>query len=315
MKLVVFAYHLVGARCLETLLNLGAEIPLVVTHEDDPKEEVWFPSVKRLALQKGLKVLTPERPNDPAFIEKVRGIAPDAIFSFYYRLIFGPALLSCAPRGAFNLHGSLLPKYRGRCPVNWALINGEKETGVTLHEMVSKPDAGDIVAQRRIPIEENDTAFTLFGKIAEAAAVVTGEFYPRLVHGTVQKIPQDHTQATVFGGRRSEDGAFSWSQDARRIYDLIRAVTHPYPGAFTALDGKKLFVWWAVPCGTVDAKAVPGAVVAVRPRRGVVVSAGKGALLLKRVQWEGEEEVAADVFFKRRKIMAGDVIAKKEGKS
>ncbi len=310
MRLVVFAYNLVGVQCLEALLDLNAEIALVVTHADDTSEEVWFPSVNELALRKGLRVMMPESPRDPALVEAIRQIRPAAIFSFYYRKILSVDILGCATHGAFNLHGSLLPKYRGRCPVNWALINGEKETGVTLHEMIAKADAGNIVAQKSVPIEEKDTAYTLFGKIADAGTAVVKDFYPRLLRGTITSVAQDHSQATVYGGRRAEDGVFGWDGDARSIYNLVRAVTHPYPGAFTMVGGEKLFVWWALP-RTVEgvAQAVPGTILDVKKNAGVLVATGAGALLLKRVQAEGELEKAADIFAEERKWKAGKILS------
>lgn len=306
MRLVVFAYNLVGAKCLETLLDLNADIALVVTHADDTLEEVWFPSVHELALSKGLRVMMPESPRDPVLVEAIRQIQPEALFSFYYRKILGIDILGCATQGAFNLHGSLLPKYRGRCPVNWALINGEKETGVTLHKMIAKADAGDIVAQKRVPIEEKDTAYTLFGKIADAGADVMRDFYPRLLSGHIGSVAQDHAQATVFGGRRPQDGVFGWDRDARSIYNLVRAVTHPYPGAFVLVGGEKLFVWWALPREVEGvAQTAPGTILEVKKNAGVLVATGAGALLLKRVQAEGELEKAADIFAEERKWKAG----------
>ena len=306
MKVVAFGYHTVGVRCLEALGRLGARIELVVTHQDDPGEEIWFPSVQELALRNRWNVQTPQDPNTPDLVAHLRKIQPDALFSFYYRKILSPDILSCAPKGAFNLHGSLLPKYRGRCPVNWALINGEKETGVTLHEMVRKPDAGAIVMQRKVPIEEKDTAYTLFDKIASAAAGAVEDFWPLLKKGAYARIPQDPSQSTVFGGRKPQDGLFSWGQDARSIYNLVRAVTHPYPGAFTPFAGKDLFVWWARPHEKTNGEEAPGTVLSLKPSVGMEVATGKGALLLKRVQWAGEEEKDAAAFAQEKRINVGD---------
>ena len=306
MKVVAFGYHTVGVRCLEALGRLGAEIALVVTHQDDPGEEIWFPSVLDLALRNRWPVQTPQDPNTPELIAHLRKIQPDALFSFYYRKILSPDILRCAPKGAFNLHGSLLPKYRGRCPVNWALIHGEKETGVTLHEMVRKPDAGAIVMQRKVAIEEKDTAYTLFDKMARTAAGAVGDFYPLLMKGEYARIPQDASRATVFGGRKPQDGLFSWGQDARSIYNLVRAVTHPYPGAFTPFAGKDLFVWWARPHGENDCPEAPGLVISLKKNVGMLVATGKGALLLKRVQWAGEEEKEAWAFAQEKGIKVGD---------
>ena len=293
MRLVVMAYQDIGYVCLDELLALGAEIAMVVTHRDDPRENVWFRSVADRARQAGLPVMAPESVNQREVVAELARLAPDFLFSFYFRDVLAPEVLRVAKRGALNLHGSLLPRYRGRCPVNWVLINGEQETGVTLHHMEAKPDRGDIVAQRAVPIDDEDTALTLNRKLGEAARILVRETYPRLVAGTAPRIPQDHSRATYFGGRRPEDGRLAWEQSAGQLYDLIRAVTHPYPGAFTSRNGERLFVWWA---RAMDGGGVPGEVLQIRPRSGVVVAAGSGALLLERVQLAGDGERRADEF-------------------
>jgi methionyl-tRNA formyltransferase len=241
-RAVVFAYHDVGCRCLSVLLERGVEVPLVVTHTDNPGETIWFGSVAALARQHGVQVATPDDPNTPDFIAKVKAQRPDFLFSFYYRAMLAPALLATAPRGAFNMHGSLLPKYRGRVPVNWAIINGETETGATLHEMVEKPDAGRIVDQEAVPIGPDDLAVDVFGKVSGAAGRVLARSLPGLVAGTAALKAQDLSKGSYFGGRRPEDGRIDWSQPAKRIHDLVRAVAPPYPGAFTGLEGGRLRV-------------------------------------------------------------------------
>ena len=305
MRLVVFAYHTVGVNCLKALLKRGAEIALVVTHQDEPGEQIWFPSVRALCVRKGLPVVTPENPNESAFVEQIRKLAPDAIFSFYYRKILCQGILDSAAEGAFNLHGSLLPKYRGRCPVNWVLIHGEKETGVTLHEMVRKADAGDIVVQKKVPIEEKDTALTLFDKIARAGAKAVNDFYPRLAKGVYERTPQDASQATVFGGRTPRDGLFSWDMEARSIVNMVRALTHPYPGAFVPFAGKDLWVWRARALTGINGSKPAGTVLSIERGKGVVVASRKGAVLLERVQWCADKETRADVFAKEKKIGVG----------
>ena len=239
-RAVVFAYHDVGCRCLAVLLDQGIEVPLVVTHSDDPKENLWFGSVAALARSRGLPVETPADPNAPGFVAKVKGSKPDFIFSFYYRAMLGRELLAIAP--GFNMHGSLLPKYRGRAPVNWAVLNGETETGATLHEMVEKPDAGRIVDQEAVPILPDDLAVDVFRKVTGAAERVLARSLPGLLAGTAVLRPQDLGQGGYFGGRRPEDGRIDWSAPARRIHDLVRAVAPPYPGAFTDFEGRRLRV-------------------------------------------------------------------------
>jgi len=237
---VVFAYHNVGVRCLSVLLAHGIDVPLVVSHQDFPGENIWFESVAALAGRNGLACATPDDPNSPEFVARLMSLAPDFLFSFYYRMMLKPELLATAPRGAFNLHGSLLPKYRGRVPVNWAIINGERETGATLHEMVAKPDAGRIVDQQAVPILPDDTALEVFNKVTVAAEIVLDRSLPALVAGTARLRAQDLRQGSYFGGRRPEDGRIDWRQPARSVHDLVRAVAPPYPGAFSDIAGVRV---------------------------------------------------------------------------
>ncbi len=240
VRAVVFAYHDVGVRCLSVLLAHGVEVALVVTHRDDPKENIWFASVERLAREHGLETVAPTDPLEVA--TRVQSIAPDFVFSFYYRHMLPAALLAAARRGAYNMHGSLLPRYRGRVPVNWAVINGERETGATLHEMVARPDAGGIVDQMAVPILPDDTAHDVFRKVVVASEVVLDRALPRLLEGSARPTAQDLAAGSYFGGRRPEDGRINWRLPARRIHDLVRAVAPPYPGAFTDVAGQRLRV-------------------------------------------------------------------------
>ena len=227
---VVFAYHDVGVRCLRVLLEAGVRVPLVVTHRDDPGERVFFGSVAALARNRGIETLEDPEEN---LLERIKTLAPDFIFSFYYRRMLPPELLAAARRGAFNMHGSLLPKYRGRAPVNWAVLKGETETGATLHEMVAKPDAGRIVDREAVPIGPDETAAEVMAKVAAAAERVLKRSIGKLVAGTAQLKPQDLARGSYFGGRRAEDGRIDWSASALEIHNLVRAVAPPYPGAFT----------------------------------------------------------------------------------
>lgn len=241
-RAVVLGYHNVGARCLSTLLAHGITIPLLLTHSDNPAENIWFDSVAELASRYDIPTITPDDPNTPEVMAQIAAAKPDFIFSFYYRHMLKPELLALAPRGAYNVHGSLLPKYRGRVPVNWAVIRGERETGATLHEMVEKPDAGRVVAQSQVPILPDDTAFDVFNKVTVAAEITLDGALPGLIAGTAPHLAQDLTQGGYFGGRKPEDGRIDWSQPAEAIHNLIRAVAPPYPGAFFDLAGERLIV-------------------------------------------------------------------------
>jgi methionyl-tRNA formyltransferase len=241
-RAVVFAYHNVGVRCLSVLLAHGVKIPLVVTHSDNPDENIWFGSVAELAALHDIPVITPDDTNAPEIIEQVHAAQPDFLFSFYYRNMLKKALLDIPTRGAFNMHGSLLPQYRGRVPVNWAIIKGERETGATLHVMNEKPDNGAIVDQQAVPILPDDTALEVFHKVTCAAEVALNRCLPALLAGTAQLKPQDLSQGGYFGGRRPEDGKIDWFQSAQTIHNLVRAVAPPYPGACTLVAGKPVRV-------------------------------------------------------------------------
>jgi len=230
---VVFAYHDVGVRCLSVLLAGGVDVKRVVTHRDDPNENVWFASVEKLARRHGV---------DVAYDESAAPGAPDFIFSFYYRHMLPAPVLASARRGAYNMHGSLLPKYRGRVPVNWAILHGERETGATLHEMVEKPDAGRIVDQMAVPILPDDLAIDVFRKVTVAAELVLHRSLPSILDGSVRPRAQDLAKGSYFGGRKPEDGRIDWSKPAADIHNLVRAVAPPYPGAFCDVDGRRLII-------------------------------------------------------------------------
>ena len=229
-RAVVFGYHNVGVRCLKVLLAHGVEVPLVVTHDDSAGETIWFGSVAGTAADYGIPTIAPEDSNAADVIARVAAARPDFIFSFYYRRMLAPALLALAPRGALNMHGSLLPKYRGRAPVNWAIIHGERETGATLHYMADKPDNGDIVAQTAVPILPDDVASDVFVKVTVAAEMTLDRALPALLAGTAPRMRQDAGKGSYFGGRKPEDGVIDWSKSAIAIHNLVRAVAPPYPG-------------------------------------------------------------------------------------
>ena len=238
-RAVVFAYHDVGVRGLAALLACGYDVPLVVSHEDAAEENIWFASVLELARLNDIPVITPADPNRPEVIRQIADTRPDWLFSFYYRNMLGPELLALPPRGAWNLHGSLLPKYRGRVPVNWAVLHGETETGASLHRMVEQPDAGNLVDQQAVPILPNDTADEVFRKVVVAAEQVLMRSLPAMREGRFAERPQDLAQGSYYGARRPEDGRIDWQQTAWQIHNLIRAVAPPYPGAFFDAAGRR----------------------------------------------------------------------------
>lgn len=241
-RAVVFAYHNVGVRCLRVLLARGVDVALVITHEDNPAERIWFGSVAQVAAEHGIETIMPSDLAGAAVREAIARARPDFIFSFYYRHMLPADMLALAPRGAYNMHGSLLPKYRGRVPINWAVLNGETETGATLHEMSIKPDAGAIVAQTSVPILPDDTAQEVFDKVTVAAEQTLWRVLPALLAGEAPHLPNDLARGSYFGGRKPEDGRIDWSRPAQEVYNLIRAVAPPYPGAFTDIGPDRFII-------------------------------------------------------------------------
>jgi UDP-4-amino-4-deoxy-L-arabinose formyltransferase/UDP-glucuronic acid dehydrogenase (UDP-4-keto-hexauronic acid decarboxylating) len=305
VRAVVFAYHNMGIIGIRSLLSAGFEIPMVFSHADDPKENRWFGSVADYCREKGIPVHLPERVNEPPWPETIRAAAPDLLFSFYYRSMLGREILSLPRLCAMNLHGSLLPRYRGRAPVNWVLVHGETETGVTLHVMTEKPDAGDIVAQEAVPIAFEDTALTLYGKMEKAAERLLSGILPRIAAGDIPRRRNELEKGSYFGGRKPEDGRIDWTRSAVEIYNLIRAVTRPYPGAFALLRGEKCLVWRALPVPSEGFPEVPapgrmtvaggsslrvagGCLTSVSTEKRVLAGTGNGLLQMEEVEWKGK---------------------------
>jgi methionyl-tRNA formyltransferase len=242
-RAVVFAYHNVGVRCLKTLLGRGVDVALVVTHQDNPNENIWFDSVAQVAHEYGLPTITPEDPNSAEVLAQIVAIAPDFLFSFYYRKMLKAPLLSIPTRGAYNMHGSLLPKYRGRVPINWAVLHGESETGATLHVMNVKPDNGPIVDQFAVPILPDDSAAEVFDKVVVAAEIVLWRSLPGLMDGSARTQEQDLSLGAYFAGRGPEDGRIAPTLSGPALHNFIRALSQPYPGAFADTDAGRLIVW------------------------------------------------------------------------
>jgi methionyl-tRNA formyltransferase len=244
-RAVVFAYHNVGVRCLKVLLAGGVDVALVVTHQDSATENIWFESVQSLCETEGIPFITPDDAKSPELLAAVTQAQPDLMFSFYYRHMLPQAILDVAP--AYNMHGSLLPEYRGRAPTNWAVLHGASITGASLHEMTAKPDAGAIVAQQAVPILPDDTAFEVFGKVTVAAEMALYGVLPALLAGTAPRVPNDLSKGGYFGGRKPEDGRIDWTKPAREVYNLHRAVAPPYPGAFTDIGPRRYVIERARP--------------------------------------------------------------------
>jgi methionyl-tRNA formyltransferase len=298
-RLAVFAYSDTGHACLKFLLDRGERIVFLGTHRDDPAEKHWFPSIAELARSRGIEPVVMENPLDAQSIARVRLAAPDLILSFYYRRILPEEMLAASRLGAFNMHGSLLPKFRGRAPVNWAILKGETRTGATLHKMTSRADAGDIVDQEAVAIGPDDTALEVQGRVTTAAVAILARRIEELKAGTARAVAQDERAASRFGKRRPEDGRIDWIRTAQEIHNLVRAVTHPFPGAFSDLFGGKTYVWRTRLPGLAAHDAFPGQV-HVEGGRLFVACGDDHYVELLSLQNEGGEEMEAARYLAER---------------
>ena len=285
-RILFFGYSEVGYACLSLLIERGDNVVALITHEDNPSEKIWFKTPAVAAKETGIPVFTPESVNTPEWREKIAALKSDLILSVYYRHMIGTKILALPPLGAWNMHGSLLPKYRGRAPINWAVLHGESRIGMTLHRMVKSADAGAVVDQAGVELGPRDTAEQAFRKVLPCARTVLARQIGALLAGTASETPQDEAQANYFSGRKPEDGRIVWAQTSGQIFNLIRAVTDPYPGAFVDVGPARLMVWWAETDSpsTHGRRGAPGEVLSVAP---LVVATGDGALELTKTEWRG----------------------------
>ncbi len=304
MKAVVLAYNHIGYAGIRSLLDHQFEIAAIFTHKDDPNENIWFPSVAELAAENNIPVFAPEDINHPLWVEKIKELQPDIIFSFYYRNMIGSEILDIPARGCLNLHGSLLPRYRGRCPVNWVLVNGEQETGVTLHYMTPRPDDGDIAGQETVKIDDNDTALTLHKKLGVAAEQLLKRLLPLIQRNKVERTPQNAANASYFGGRGAKDGEIQWNQSAAAIRNLVRAVTRPYPGAFSFLGNHKCIFWQVATTepSNPPVSSTPGTVISTAP---LTIACGTGAVTVDFGQSEDGLYLSGEQLARELKLTPG----------
>lgn len=285
-RCILFAYHEMGYACMEALLKMGVPIAALFTHRDDSHEEIWWRSCAELAAQHGISVNT----DGVVVAARIGELKPSIIYSFSYRHLIPESVLELAPLGAYNLHPSLLPAYRGRAPVNWVLVNGEREAGVTLHYMVARADAGDIVGQRAVAIDDNDNALTLYRKLVPLGVELIEQLHPKIVAATAPRRKMNIAKGSYFGRRKPEDGRIDWRWPARRIFNLVRAVTHPYPGAFCFVGGRKLLIWEAKIGAETGTLGAPGRVVRESAGGALEIAAGDGSVIVKVAQFEGGAE-------------------------
>lgn len=281
MKVFFLGNHTVGVRSLEAILETD-EVVGVAAHPPDAEDGVRYLSVYDYARARGLSV---QRFNgrDPSLLSFVQQSQPELLWVADYRYILPVQLIAAAPAGAVNLHPSLLPKYRGRAPINWAIINGEKQLGLTAHYLEAGMDTGDIIEQIRYQLEADQDVGDALEILYPLYRSITRSVLGKFRSGLIQRRPQDHRLATSFPARKPEDGLIDWEQSARRVRDLVRAVAKPYPGAYSYLSGKKILIWKVADSDRKVPPGIPGEVIA-HHRRGPLVRTGRGALIVSRAE-------------------------------
>ena len=306
MKAVVFAYNNIGCEGIEALLKNGFEITAVFTHKDNPAENLWFRSVAELAAEKGIPVYAPEDPNHPLWRERIRAMKPDYLFSFYYRQLLGKEILSLPSKGALNLHGSLLPKYRGAAPIQWAIIEGESVTGVTTMQMDEGLDTGDMIMKTEIPIAADETGETLHDKLAAAGAELCVKTLKALEEGTAVHEKQGESPTAYAKMLTKELGNIDWAQPAVKIERLIRGL-NSWPGTYSHWNGKVMKIWKAKVEGTSGGNSKPGTVLTVG-KNDFTVQTGNGTLRIMEVQMPGKKRMETGAFLRGNAMEPGDLL-------
>jgi methionyl-tRNA formyltransferase len=280
MRVLFLGNHTVGVRALEAISQM-AEVAGVVAHPPDPEDGARYESVYQFAVARNWPLVRgrAQDANTQAFVEQSQ---PDLLWITDYRYLLSKSLISLARLGAVNLHPSLLPKYRGRASINWALLHGETTLGLTAHFVDEGMDSGDLIAQMEYPITEDQDVGDCLRILYPLYGQLTREVLGYFLSGRVPRTPQDHSKATVYPRRRPEDGAIDWTRPSRDIVNLVRAVAAPYPGAFTTLQGSKLMLWKAQAASAAKVPSRCGEIVDIG-REGIVVQCGDGTLLATRV--------------------------------
>jgi len=263
MRIVFIGTGIAGWNCVERLIKEGADVAGIVTLDDKlAHTKSTFKSYDNFGRDHSIPLIKVEDINSPENVEKVRQLKPDLIVEMSWSQLVGTEILETPPLGCIGTHISMLPKARNRSPLNWAIINGETKWGNTLFYLVERPDAGDIIDQREFDITPDDDIKSAYDKASALGIEMVADALPLIERGECPRTPQDDSLATFMPKRRPEDGVIDWSKDALQVYNLVRAVTHPFPGAFTFLDGKKVFVWKAeVPKEGVESSGEEGEII------------------------------------------------------
>jgi methionyl-tRNA formyltransferase len=308
LKIVFMGTPQFAVPVLEALVKAGHEIPFVVTQPDRPKgrsKKPVPPPVKALAESLSLPVFQPERVRRPEAIEEIRKSSPDALVVAAFGQILPKALLEIPRLGNFNVHASLLPKYRGAAPINWAIINGEADTGVTIMLMDEGMDTGAMLATAVEPILPEDTADTLTAKLSRVGAELIVKALAEFEAGLLKPVSQDNYQATYAPILKKEMGRIDWAKPAVEIERTVRGLD-PWPGAYTSLSGKMLHIWRAA-VAPVDNLSPAGMVVSAG-KDGIVVATGEGALVIEELQPEGGRRMKTSEYLAGHKIAPGEIL-------
>ncbi|MBI5298913.1 MAG: methionyl-tRNA formyltransferase [Deltaproteobacteria bacterium] len=292
MKVVFVGCVEFSRFALKALIDAKADIVGIFTIDDSLKKGVSdFACFDDLINGLNIPIFKFRDFNSKESLQTLENLNPDLMYVIGWSWLVKKQLMDVPKKGVIGLHPTLLPKGRGRAPIPWTILNGLKQSGATIFFIAEQADAGDILKQVSYPIDEDETATTLYKKVCEATYQLVSETYPKLIANREERLKQDDSLATLWIKRKPSDGLLHWSHSTKNLYTLIRAVTHPYPGAFTFLRGKKMIVWQAKPT-LCPKESFAGSVVSVQ-NDGVVVTTGDGALLLELVQWEGDSKKAA----------------------
>ncbi|BFH67858.1 MAG: methionyl-tRNA formyltransferase [Paenibacillus dendritiformis] len=297
---------------LRMLIQEGYDIAAVVTQPDRPvgRKRVLTPTpVKAEALQHGLTVWQPEKLRTSDTVEDIRALQPDLIVTAAYGQILPKAVLDIPRLGCINVHGSLLPKYRGGAPIQRSIMNGETVTGVTIMYMAEGMDTGDMISRVEVPIGPDDNAGTMFAKLSEAGADLLRRTLPDIIAGRVEAVPQPHDEATYAPNLKREDERIDWTRPSEQIANQVRGLV-PFSGAFTTWNGEVFKVWAcrAEPAAAGEAEAVPGTVLTAGAD-GLRVQTGQGVLNLLEVQPAGKKAMPASEFLRGGKMEQGTVLS------
>lgn len=305
MKILFMGTPDFAAYILKRLIEAGHEIIGVVTQPDKEKgrgKALSFPPVKETAIEHRLSIYQPFKVKDPAFIQLVRELEPEVIVVAAFGQILPKDLLDIPPYGCINVHASLLPKYRGAAPIQYSIIDGEEETGITIMYMDVGLDTGDIILQAKTPISPEETGGSLHDKLAVLGADLLIQALDDIREGKSTRTPQDDSKATYVKVLSKDMGDIDFTKSAVQIERLIRGL-NPWPSAYTKLDGKTLKIWKASVEST-DKNAKPGEIIEVR-KDAIVVMTGQDALAITELQLEGKKRMAADAFLRGYSVTAG----------